>query len=287
LSWEALKPLLRFGIAQQLRNVIGLVNGAVTPLWGGRKLGAVSVGFFNWAQNTAYFPLKLVEILARVGFPLFAKLQHDRALLGESLGRAIHLCAFVTFAWVGLCLGLGEQITLYVFSAKWLPAVPMLLIFAAVISIGFLSPLVAVALDALGKPTIFARLALGWTALNWLAVPIATHYWHTIGFAAGYALHVVVGNIAVAIVLRRLIPETKLWLRLRAPLLGGIAAAALGRLVLAPRVVSSLSFVLSLAAAVAVYAAMVWLIDGRALLRAMSVVPGAAPSDQDALKNAA
>jgi PST family polysaccharide transporter len=279
--WSALRPLMRFGVAQQLRNVVGLANGAVTPIWGGRVLGTTQVGYVNWAQSTAYFPLKLVEILARIGFPLFAKLQHDRALVGESLGRAIQLSALATFAWVGACLGLGEQLTYYIFSEKWLPALPALLIFAAAISVGFLSPLVAVAFDALGMPGIFARLAIGWTIVNWLAVPFATARWHSFGFAAGYALHVVLGNVAVALITWRVLPQAKLWRRVRAPLCAGALVVLSGRFVLAPRIASAASFALSLALLALLYLAVAWLIDGRALLRAVSVVPGAVDGELD------
>jgi O-antigen/teichoic acid export membrane protein len=272
-SWAAVRPLIRFGLAQQSRNLIGLVNDAVTPFWGGRVLGVTAVGYLNWARTTAYFPLKMVDTLRSVGFPLFARLQDDRALLGESLGRAIHLCAFVTFASVGLCIGLGEPLTRYVFSAQWLPAVPLLIVFSAAISIGFLSPLVASALDAIGRPGLFARVALVWTILNWIAVPIGTAYGRTLGFAIGYALHVVVGNIVIAIVLRRVLPESRFWQRIRAPLVAGSAMAAFGRFGMAPYVHSPLAFGAAAVSAVFAYIGLVWLLDGRALVRALSIMP--------------
>jgi PST family polysaccharide transporter len=272
-AWPAVRPLMRFGLAQQSRNVIGLVNDAVTPFWGGRVLGVTAVGYLNWARTTAYFPLKMVDTLRSVGFPLFARLQDDRALLGESLGRAIHLCAFVTFASVGLCIGLGEPLTAYVFSAQWLPAVPLLIVFSAAISIGFLSPLVASALDAIGRPGLFARVALGWTVLNWIAVPIGTMYGRTLGFAIGYSSHVVVGNIVIALILRRLLPESRCWQRIRAPLAAGVAMIVVARLALVPYIDSALSFGVAAVTAVLVYVAFVWLLDGRALVRALSIMP--------------
>ncbi|HEV3141366.1 MAG TPA: oligosaccharide flippase family protein [Vicinamibacterales bacterium] len=278
-EWRALRPLLRFGVAQQIRNLFALVNDSVTPIFGGRMLGSTAVGYMNWSRSTAYFPLKVVQILARVGFPLFARLQHDRALLGESLGRMIQVSAFATFAWVGLCLGLGEQFTAAVFSATWLPAVPILMVFAAAIAIGFLSPLVAVALDAMGRPGLFTRIAIGWTAITWLVAPIATLRWGIIGLAAGYCSHVVVGNIVVAVVMRRILPETKFWLRVRAPVAGSAAVIAVGRLVLAPYVNGLITFGLAAIVLTVVYVGVVWLIDGRTLVRALTVVPGVVDAD--------
>ena len=271
--WADLRPLMRFGVAQQSRYFFEFVNAAVAPVIGGRMLGATGVGYLIWALNTAYFPTKVGDILARVGFPLFSRLQHDRTLVAESLGRMIHLSAFVVFAWIGFCLGLGEQLTLIVFSAQWLPAVPVLTIYAAAVLIGFLSTLVAPALDALGKPGVFTKAVIGWTILTWIAVPIATARWGLVGFAIGFACHIVIGNGAIAIVMHHFLPETRCWRRVRGPLLACGTVAMLGRLVLAPYITGPISLGLSAAAAAALYAAIVWLVDGRSLLRALSVVP--------------
>ena len=272
-AWTDLRPLLRFGVAQQSRNIISLVNDAVTPFWGGRVLGVTAVGYLNWARQTAYFPLKMVDTMRTVGFPLFARLQHDRALLGEAVGRAIHLCAFVTCGCVGLFAGLGEPLTRYVFSEQWLPAVPLLVVFAGAISIGFLSPLVASALDALGRPGVFLRVACVWTAITWIAVPIGTTYGGTLGFALGYASHVVIGNVVIAEVLRRMLPEARFWRRVRTPLLAASATAAAGRLVLTPLSSNPLWFAMAVGAALGLYGGIVWVFDRQALLRVMSIVP--------------
>jgi O-antigen/teichoic acid export membrane protein len=275
-DWQALRPMLRFGVAQQLRSLFTFVNDATITVFGGRTLGSTVVGYMNWARSTAYFPLKVGQILARVGFPLFARLQHDRALVGESLGRMIHLSAFATLAWVGLCLGLGEQFTAVVFSAKWLPAAPILMIFAAAIGIGFLSPLVAVALDAIGRPGLMTRMTIGWTAITWIAAPIAGLKWGMIGLAAGYCSHVVIGNLVVLAVMRRIFPTVRFWTRIRGSLAGCAVVVASGHFVLAPFVTGIPSFALAAVVLAAVYAAVVWIVDRGALLQAFAVVPGVA-----------
>jgi O-antigen/teichoic acid export membrane protein len=216
----------------------------------------------------------MVDTLRTVGFPLFARLQHDRALVGESLGRAIHLCAFVTCGCVGLFIGLGEPLTRYVFSEQWLPAVPFLAVFSVAISIGFLSPLVASALDAIGRPGVFARVALLWTVITWIAVPIGTSLGGTLGFAIGYASHVVIGNIVIAEVLRRMLPEARVWKRIRVPFAGACLSAAAGRSVLGSFVEGPWSFGAAAIASLMLYVAVVWLGDRRALMQARSLVPG-------------
>jgi len=278
----ALAPLLRFGVAQQTRNVLAMISESVTPFWGGRMLGITAVGLVNWSRQTAYFCLRAVDIVGRVGFPLFARLQHDRARLGESLGRAIHLCAFVTLGWVAICVALGGPITRWIFSTQWVPAVPYLIVFACAMTIGFVTPIAAVALDAIGRPGVVARASVGWTIWNWVAVVVATARWHTLGFTIGYASHVVAGNIAMLIIVHRALPATRLWLRFRAPAAGAVITAAVSRLVLLPHVGGLVTLTLAIAATIACYGAIVFAIDGRALARALSIVP-ADPDDLEAV----
>ncbi|MBI4706164.1 MAG: oligosaccharide flippase family protein [Deltaproteobacteria bacterium] len=261
LDRRGLRAMVRFGLPFQAKNLVGFVNGALTPLYGGVALGERRLGYINWAQATAYFPLKLVEIMARVTFPLLSRLQHDHALLSRELGRSIRICAIATLGYAALIAALGEPIVRLVYTDKWLPALPLLYLYAGAISLGFLAPIVASALDALGRPGLFLRLSVAWTALAWLAVLFATPRWGMVGFVAGYCLHVVVGNIAVIFVVRRLVPQARLWPSVRAAIAGALAAGLLGRLVLAPHVAGLGLLGLGVAAMAVVFAAVVLLLD--------------------------
>ncbi len=264
-----MRPLLRFGIAFQVKGVVGFINGAVVPLYAGLRLGTRAVGFIEWAMTTAYFPLKLVEIMSRVAFPLFSRLQ-DRELTARTLERIVQVCAVGTLFMVGVFIGLGPGLVHVVFSDKWMPGLPLLSIFALAISIGFLSPLIGSALDAAGRPQLFAYLAMGWTALNWIATPIGTR-WGMIGFAAAYSVHVVVGNLAVIVVLVRIIPNTRIWPRVRAALVACSAIAWISDRWLDPR--SALSLTAAIVALLAAYVGIVFLLDGRGFLDALRIVP--------------
>jgi PST family polysaccharide transporter len=270
-----LRPLIRFGVAQQLRHVAELVNACVGPVVGGRMLGTAAVGYLTWALSTAYFATKVGDILAQHRLSVvFSAAARPRA--GRRVARAHDSRHGVR----GVCLDrtlsrLGEQLTLVIFSAKWLPAVPVLTILRGAVLIGFLSTLVAPALDALGKPGLFTKFVVGWTILTWIAVPFATARWQLVGFAIGFATHIVVGNAAIAIVMHRLLPETRFFQRVRGPLVACAAVAILGRLVLASSATGLLSLGVSVVIAALVYVAVAWTIDGRALLRATSLVPQA------------
>src|SRR5262249_41649213 len=157
-------------------------------------LGQGALGYINWAQATAYFPLRLVDVIGRVTFPLYSRLQGDQVTFGRSLERSVHVCAMGTLFFWGLGVGLGPNIVEVMYGDKWIPALPIFYVYVTGISIGFLSPLIAPALDALGKPQIMARLSIGWTVAICALVPFTTPLaarmglGGTVGFAIGYCI---------------------------------------------------------------------------------------------------
>lgn len=217
-----LRPIIAFGIPYQLKNVIGFINGAIAPIYAGRTLGTTALGYINWAQTAGFLPVKIVEIIGRVTFPLFSQLRHDRSTFAETLGHSILICALGTFFLAGLFCGLGPTLVRVVWSDKWLPAVPLLYVYSLAITIGFISPIVGAALDAAGRPQIFARLAFCWTLLNWIIVAYATPRWGIIGFSVGYCVHVILGNVALLIVMRKVIPGSRVLSRIWPSALAGV-----------------------------------------------------------------
>ena len=205
-----LRPILKFGAAYQVKNVIGFLCGAITPVYAGHALGQRQLGLIDWAQRTAYFSLRLVEAMSRVSFPLFSRLQDDRKSIAVVLERSIQICAMGTLFFVGLVFGLGPNIVGVVYTDKWLPALPLFYVYATGIAFGFLTPLVAPALDATGRPQVNARFSMGWTVAIALIVPFTTPRWGAVELAVGYCLPMIVGDIGMIVVLKSLIPQARL-----------------------------------------------------------------------------
>jgi PST family polysaccharide transporter len=262
LSRELLRPILRFGLVFQAKHMVGFVNAAVMPLYAGAALGPYSLGIVTWSQNTAFFPLRLVDILARVNFPLLSRLQHDEQAFSETLERTIQVCATVTLFFVGLFLGLGPSVVSVVYGDKWVPALPTLYVFAVAISIGFVVPIMSGALDAIGKPQVMMRLGIYWTVLNWVAVATVMHFRaDPLSFTLGYCIHIVFGNLAVIFVVKRLLPGARLWPRIRAGILASAGAAAVGRWGLLPWARGPLTLVLAVLAVLGAFVATLAVID--------------------------
>jgi O-antigen/teichoic acid export membrane protein len=269
----ALRPIVKFGIPFQLTQIIGFLNGAVTPIYAGAALGVRSLGLINWAQDTAYFPLKAVEIVGRVGFPLYSRLQSEPRALGESFGRAVHLCAIVTAFFVALSLSMGANLIHVVFTDKWMPALPLLYIYAGAISVGFYPPLIGAVLNATGRPALLFRLSCIWVVLAWLVVPFTTPHWGAQGYAFGYCFHVVVGSVLMLALTPRLVPHARLLRRFVGPALGGAAVYLVGRYGFRGWAITPLRFIGAVLLLLLLHLAVLVVIDRRSLRDSLSLLP--------------
>lgn len=273
LDREVLRPIIKFGLPFQMTQIIGFLNGAVTPIYAGAALGARSLGLINWAQDTAYFPLKAVDIVGRAAFPLYSRLQDNPKALGESFGRAVYLCAVATAFFVALVFAMGGNIVHVVFTNKWAPALPLLHVYAAAISIGFYTPIIGALLNATGRPHILFRASCFWVALAWIGVFIATPRWGTMGYAFGYCFHVIVGNVLMFFLTPHLVPQARVFSRLPGPVLGGISVYLVAKYFCVSWAQTPLTFVAAVLLLVAVHAAVLGLIDRKRLVQSFSLLP--------------
>lgn len=223
----SLGPLLRYGVQFQGSRFINLVNEGVLPILGGR-LGLASVGLLRWARETSSFPMKLVEILARVTFPVYGRVRDEPGKMAETLSRATFLCALLGAALSGMFLGMGRPFVKIVWSEKWLAAEPAFHVYLAAAMLPILGPLVSSACDALGKPRVFVRVAASLLALNWTLLLVV----RPAGireFALAHVAHAAVGFVAAALIARALVPGVALVRSFATPLVGGGAAFLVGR----------------------------------------------------------
>jgi hypothetical protein len=114
----------------------------------------------------------------------------------------------------------------------------------------------------------------------WVLVAIATPRWGMLGFAVGYCIPVVVGNLVVLVYLKRLFPGARFLRRYWASVLAGAGVWGLCRYVLAGWIDGASSpgaavglLVGSIALAVVAHAALLFALDRRGVFAALSLVP--------------
>lgn len=277
LDRALIRPIMHFGVRFQLKSIVGFLCTALAPVYGGRVLGQAQLGFINLGQSTANFPLRLVDVMARVSFPLFSRLQNERKAFAQTLERGLMVSAMGVLFYVGLTLGLGPNLFQVVYGEKWLPSLPLFYVYSIAGAIGFVHPVVAPAIDALGKPGLNLKLMVSWTIAMAVLVAIMTPRWGALGFAVGFCIPVVLGNAVVLVILKHMVPEIRLWARIRSLIVGGLAVAALGRLLLGPLCQGPLSFGLGVLASALLFLGVVGLLDRSAITEILSLVRKSVP----------
>jgi PST family polysaccharide transporter len=272
---EIVRGLLGFGVPFQARSIFVLGTRAVIPVAAGTMIGSEAVGFLNWSLETAFFPLTFVDIIARVSFPLYSRLQSAPADFAQALERSVRMAVTIALGLGAIFLGLSRALTEIIYSAQWLPAVTMLEIFALVITVGILVNVLTPAFDAIGKPRIVLAQMAVVLALTWTAAPLGARLAGSDGFAAGYALAMAVGALVILVLARRELPRVAIGRAYLAPAVGAGLSVGLGRLALAPLVEGPVSLALAVVALVVAFLLVVALLDRTTFDALRAMLPGA------------
>jgi len=204
INKNSLKELLKFGLPYQANSLLALLKDNLTPTVIAFFYGPAAVGFVNLAQNIAAKPMEVTNVVNRVVFPTFAKIQDDRARVGAWLEKGVRLMAYVYLPLVfGLLVSAGPILRL-VYAAKsdkWLPALPALYPFLlGAIPVVFTTTATNV-LFSLGKSKTVLRLMIIYTVLTWaVGIPLIVR----LGFEGIAWAGVVVGLSSVVLVRKSL-----------------------------------------------------------------------------------
>jgi O-antigen/teichoic acid export membrane protein len=269
-----LAPIVKFGVTYQAKHLIAFFNGAVTPIYAGVTLGKRLLGLNNWARQTAWFPLQFVEIMRRASFPLWSRLQSDRAALAESIERTVQTCCIVTMFFSALFFGIGPNIIHVVFTDKWMPALPVLYVYAFGIGVGFLSQIIGAALDALGKPKPMMYNAIFTTLVNWtVTLTLMPHFRSLFVFAVLYQVHLFFGNGLAVWQLKKLLPEVRLLRRMVAPTLTAVLVATFSHYALQGWIAGPLTLVAAILGIAAAFVATMLVLDRQAVSDTLAAIP--------------
>lgn len=173
---QSARSLLSFGVPYQLNSVLALIKDNVTPTLIAFWYGPAAVGFVIVAQNIASRPMEIINIVSRVTFPAYARIQSDTVRLKRWIEKSVRFMAVLYFPAIAGLLVVASGILQYLYadkSAKWLPALPTLLIFLAGAFPIIITTTYTNALYALGRPKVVLALMTLYTVLTWgLGAPL-------------------------------------------------------------------------------------------------------------------
>ena len=182
-SKPAAKALLNFGVPFQLNSLLALLKDRLVPLVVARMVGATGVGYITWAQSLAFMPLEVMNIMTRITFPAFSRIQDDKPSLEHTLERSLFFTTLMLYPLLFGLLAIAPSLVEYVVSTKWRPALPLIYLFAVTVFWASLSTPFTNFLNAVGKIKISLKLMIMWTALEWSTTPLLTLFYSFYGVA--------------------------------------------------------------------------------------------------------
>lgn len=224
LNKQAAKQLLSFGIPYQANSLLAMLKDRLVPLVIARMVGPVGIGYITWSQALAFLPLEIMNVVIRITFPAYSRLQDDKQVLGRAVEKSLFVTSLMVYP---VLFGLGAilpSLVTFIVSSKWQAAVPSFYLFAfstywAVISTTFTNTL-----NATGYIKTTLKLMVMWTILAWVLTPILVS---TYGFmGVGLASFIISFTSGITIILVKRILAVKVLDAVLLPTLASIVMAA-------------------------------------------------------------
>jgi O-antigen/teichoic acid export membrane protein len=217
LHLGGMRERARFGIFYQASSFVSYVKDAISPLIVGILVGAVAVGYVEWAQTVATYSLVALSVMQRVYLPTFSRLREQTSQLRRAVEGSIRAGNAIVAPIAALSVVLAKPGIALVFGARWEPGLHVfyLLAFANVL-VPTVAPLVAL-LNAQGRSGATFAMTLGWMVLTWVfGVPLIGVFGY-LGYGIANVV-VVLSNVGVIWWVRRTFPFglpglVAIWLR--------------------------------------------------------------------------
>lgn len=180
---QSAKQLLSFGVPFQLNSLLSLFKDRLVPLVVAKIIGPLGMGYVTWAQSLAFLPLELMNIVIRITFPTFSRLQHDKQTLAAAVEKSLFVTTLLVYPAI---FGLGAilpSLVEHVVTTKFLPATSSYYLFAFSTLWSVISTTFTNAFNAVGQVKTTLKLMIMWTILEWLLTPVLTIYFGLIGVA--------------------------------------------------------------------------------------------------------
>lgn len=166
------KALLSFGIPFQLNNFLALIKDRLVPLIVAGIVGPVGVSYITWSQAMAFLPLEVMNVIIRITFPAFSRLQNNNEILGKAIEKSLFVTSSAVYPFLFGLAAILPFVVLFIVSSKMEPAIPSFYLFAFSTYWAVISTIATNALNAIGKINLTLKLMIFWTILTWLFTPI-------------------------------------------------------------------------------------------------------------------
>jgi O-antigen/teichoic acid export membrane protein len=192
LDPAATRELIRVGVPLQASQIVSLAPAWVTPTLVAGLIGPEAVGLLNWAVGNGRKPLEVLENVVRVAVPHFARLQDDAGEVERILARYVVASLLVCGLWFAVLSVAGRDLVALVYTERWLPAIPALLVYAAAATLGSVRWITMSALIGLGRVRFIAEVTTVAAVVAVVASVVLVFWVGALGVPLGQLLGVAV-----------------------------------------------------------------------------------------------
>lgn len=158
---EKFKDHFSFGYKLTLSGLLDRIFSNLYIIVIGKYFAASQVGYYTRAETMKQLPVSNISMaLNKVTYPLFSSIQNDDVRLKRVYKQLMQMVVFIIAPILIILASLGEPLFRFLFTEKWLPAVPF---FQILCISGILYPIHMYNLNILkvkGRSDLFLRLAI-------------------------------------------------------------------------------------------------------------------------------
>lgn len=154
----------------------------------GKYIGASALGFYSRAYFLMLQPLNITnQVLARVMFPVLARMQENKDEIKRVYLKSTSLTAFIVFPAIVFVFVCTEPVIELIFGEKWLPAAAILRVFCIYSLVDTIGITTAWLYKSLGRTDIMFRWTVFSTVITAVAIIIGLK-WGALGVAISYTV---------------------------------------------------------------------------------------------------
>lgn len=267
LNKIAFKSLLSFGLPFQTNSILALLKDRLVPLVVARIVGTTGVGLITWAQAVTFMSLEVMNIMSRITFPAFSRLQHDDKALKSTLEKTLFLTSIMFYPMLFGFVAIAPKLISEIVSVKWQPALPLVYLFSITVFWANLSSPFTNFLNAVGRVKTTLKLMVMWTVLEWVLTPIATIKFGFLGVGLASAA-ISFTSIIPIIIIKKIVPVaifTNIWQALLSAVIMFVFASVWSNYFVS----DLLSLFISVTLSAALYSGLIYILAGNKIKAAI------------------
>ena len=122
-DWPIARRMWGFGLAYQAGNALAWARDAVVPVLGGLAGGLDAIGYLGFAWRNGQLVTAVEQIVSRVAFPAFSRLQRDPISQAAMTRSSIELVMLAVATIQGWIVATAPVLVPIVFTSRWAPAI--------------------------------------------------------------------------------------------------------------------------------------------------------------------